>query len=167
MNRGLQNSIKEQFTLEMVSATNIKIATKGEWFCKRCYSQIGWQNQGPILPSMEWPSIVTPKYVSDILTQTDETLKLLPNPPLIKEWFGLDYKDYPLNFGLPRNKEVGAYIAGTDGSNRTYLPTPAEVFKHFKSTTGDKLGIDLKIKQILDLHGETAKYDNKYVTWRK
>ncbi|CCG22682.1 Ehd3 protein [Candida orthopsilosis Co 90-125] len=168
MNRGLQNSIKEQFTLEMVSATNIqKLPPKENDFAKGVIHKLVDKIKDPFFPQWNDPSIVTPKYVSDILTQTDETLKLLPNPPLIKEWFGLDYKDYPLNFGLPRNKEVGAYIAGTDGSNRTYLPTPAEVFKHFKSTTGDKLGIDLKIKQILDLHGETAKYDNKYVTWRK
>lgn len=168
MNHGLQNSIKEQFTLEMVAAVNIqKLPPKENDFAKGVIHKLVDKIKDPFFPKWNDPSIVTPKYVSDILTQTDETLKLLPTPPLIKEWFGLDYKDYPLNFGLPRNKEVAAYIAGSDGSNRTYLPTAAEVFKHFKSTTGDKLGVELKIKQILDLHGETAKYDNKYVSWRK
>ena len=69
--------------------------------------------------------------------------------------------------GLPTNKQVADYISGSDGSNRTYLPTPAEVFKHFKQKTNNKLGVDEKIKQILDLHGETAKYDHKYVTWKE
>ncbi|CAL1185995.1 unnamed protein product [Candida parapsilosis] len=168
MNRGLENSIKEQFTLEMVAATNIqKLPPKENDFAKGVIHKLVDKIKDPFFPEWNDPSIVTAKYVSDILTRTDETSKLLPKPPYIKEWFGVDYKDYPLNFGLPRNKEVAAYIAGNDGSNRTYLPTPSEVFKHFKSATGNKLGVDLKIKQILDLHGETAKYDNKYVSWKE
>jgi 3-hydroxyisobutyryl-CoA hydrolase len=93
---------------------------------------------------------------------TDKYLK----KPYVKQWFGVDFTQYPHQFGVPTNREVEAYIAGTDGSNRTYLPTPSEVFKHFKIKTGDKLGVEAKIQQILDLHGETAKYDNKYVTWK-
>ena len=52
--------------------------------------------------------------------------QILENP-FIKKWFGVDFEDYPHQMGLPTNKQVADYISGSDGSNRTYLPTPAEV----------------------------------------
>ena len=166
MNRGLQNSIKEQLELEMVSATNImRIPADKNDFAKGVIHKLVDKIKDPFFPKWNAPETVTPEYLKYVLTETDDTLKLLTTP-LIKKWFGLDYHDYPLNYGLPRGREVANYINGTDGSGRSYLPTPTEVFKHFKRTTQDKLGVDLKIKQILDLHGETAKYDNKYVNWK-
>ncbi|KAI5966278.1 EHD3 [Candida pseudojiufengensis] len=167
MNQGLKNTIKEQFELEMIAATNIqRLPPKENDFAKGVIHKLVDKIKDPFYPQWNDPKTVTPEFVKNILTANEDTLKLLSSP-LIKKWFGLDYNDYPLNFGLPKNKEVAKYIEGSDGSNRTYLPTPAEVFKHFKTKTDDKLGVDLKIKQILDLHGETAKYDNKYVTWKK
>ncbi|KAI3403900.2 EHD3 [Candida oxycetoniae] len=166
MNQGLKNSIKQQLELEMVSATNImRIPAEKNDFAKGVIHKLVKKIKDPFFPQWNDPSTVTPEFLKYIFTETDETLQLLTTP-LIKKWFNLDFDKYPLNYGLPRAEEVASYIAGKDGSNRSYLPTPTEVFKHFKHKTNNKLGVELKIKQILDLHGETAKYDNKYVTWK-
>ncbi|EMG46863.1 Enoyl-CoA hydratase/isomerase-family member involved in endocytic membrane trafficking, putative [Candida maltosa Xu316] len=166
MNRGAENSIKQQFELEMVSATNIlAIPAEHNDFAKGVIHKLVDKIKDPFFPKWNDPSTIDEKYVKDTLSLSKNTEKYLKEP-YIKKWFGIDFKEYPHQTGLPTNKDVANYIAGTDGSNRTYLPTPAEVFKHFKIKTNDKLGVDLKIKQILDLHGETAKYDHKYVTWK-
>ncbi|CAK9438644.1 mitochondrial 37S ribosomal protein mS47 [Lodderomyces beijingensis] len=166
MNKGLHNTIKEQLALEMVSATNImRIPADKNDFAKGVIHKLVDKIKEPFFPQWNDPSTVTPEFLSYIFTETEETRKFLSSP-LIDKWFGLDYNNYPLNYGLPRAGEVAQYIAGTDGSNRSYLPTPAEVFKHFKQKTNNKLGLELKIEQLLNLHGETAKYDNKYVSWK-
>ncbi|CAI5757553.1 unnamed protein product [Candida verbasci] len=162
MNRGLKNTIKEQFELEMVAATNIMtIPAESNDFAKGVVHKLVDKIKDPFFPKWNDPSIVTSEFINKIVTKSETTKKYLPDV-LIQKWFGVDYSQYPYNYGLPRNKEVSDFIAGTDGSNRTYLPTPNEVFKHFKG----KSGIELKVKQLLDLHGETAKYDHKYVTWK-
>ncbi|KGU14674.1 3-hydroxyisobutyryl-CoA hydrolase [Candida albicans P87] len=167
MNHGAKNSIKKQFELEMVSATNImSIPAEKNDFAKGVIHKLVDKIKDPFFPKWSDPSTVTQQFLSNILSTSKNTDKYLKTP-FIKKWFGVDFEDYPHQMGLPTNKQVADYISGSDGSNRTYLPTPAEVFKHFKQKTNNKLGVDEKIKQILDLHGETAKYDHKYVTWKE
>ena len=80
----------------------------------------------PFFPKWSDPSTVTQQFLSNILSISKNTDKYLKTP-FIKKWFGVDFEDYPHQMGLPTNKQVADYISGSDGSNRTYLPTPAEV----------------------------------------
>lgn len=166
LNAGAKNSIRTQFELEMVSATNImSIPAENNDFAKGVIHKLVDKIKNPFFPKWNDPSTVTPEFVKQTLSLSKNTEKYLKRPYL-KTWFGVDFEQYPHLYGVPTNREVAEYIAGTDGSNRTYLPTPSEVFKHFKTKTNNKLGVEVKIQQILDLHGETAKYDHKYVTWK-
>lgn len=168
LNRGSKNSIRQQFEQELIAATNImNINVEKSDFVKGVYHKLVDKVKDPSFP--EWNEIhntelITPEEVEKILSKSMATAKL--DQPLLSKFFGVDYKDYPYNMGLPNNKQVEAYITGNDGSGRSYLPTPSEVVKYFKTTTGDKLGVEEKVKFILSLHGEASKYDNKYVSWK-
>lgn len=162
LNRGAKNSIKEQFKLELIAATNImNIKPQENDFVLGVSHKLIEKIKEPAQP--KWNS-VPEGFVDKILQPSIHTAKL--NQPFINKYFGVDYKTYPFHMGLPSNKHVEDYITGNDGSGRSYLPTPNEVYKHFNQVTSNKLGVELKIKKILDLHGETSKYDNKYISWK-
>lgn len=165
LNRGAENSLKQQFELELVSATNImNLPVDKSDFVKGVSHKLIDKIREPANP--QWlNSEATDKFVKTVTSKSIATTKHL-DTPLINAYFGVDYKQYPYNMGLPNNSQVAAYITGTDGSNRAYLPTPKEVFKHFQKQTNGKLGVDLKVQSVLDLHGEASKYDNKYVSWK-
>lgn len=165
LNRGARNDIRKQFELELITATNImhnKIENND--FFKGVNHKLIEKIKQPFFP--EWTSLepLGKDYINKLFEKSISTSKL--SNPLIEQFFGLTYKDYPYNMGLPNNKQVQNYITGNDGSNRSYLPTPNEVYKHFKTTYNDKLGLKNKIDKILALHGEASKYDDKYVSWK-
>lgn len=168
MNRGSKNSIRAQFEQELIAATNImNIPVSSSDFVKGVYHKLVDKIKDPSFP--EWNKIHNPESISSediskILSKSMATAKL--ESPLIQRFFGVDYSDYPFHMGLPNNKQVENYITGNDGSGRSYLPTPNEVVKYFKTTTNDKLGVEEKVRFILELHGEASKYDNKYVSWK-
>lgn len=163
LNRGSRNTIREQFELELVAATNIMhSAIEENDFVKGVSHKLIEKIKEPALP--DWTQHSDYSNVVQKLTSESIHTAKLPKP-LILQFFGLNYTHYPFNMGLPSNQEVRDYITGNDGSNRSYLPTPAEVIKHFKTKTNNKAGVELKVKKILAVHGEASKYDNKYVSW--
>lgn len=161
MKKGSKNTIREQFELEMITATNIMHGKLEENdFVKGVKHKLIDKIKEPALP--QWAPFDASR-VTKLMTQSISTAKL--QDPLLSKFFGVDFKFYPFNMGLPSNKDVADYITGSDGSNRSYLPTPSEVSKHFLSKTNKKLGVEAKVERILANHGEASKYDNKYVTW--
>lgn len=161
LNKGSQNAIREQLKLEMVTATNVMHAKLDENdFVKGVKHKLMDKIKEPSLP--EWTSYDASR-VKKLMSSSIHTSKLAE--PLLSQFFGVNFKSYPFNMGLPTNKDVADYITGSDGSNRSYLPTPAEVKKHFVTKTNRKMGVEEKVDRILALHGEASKYDNKYVTW--
>ncbi|GEQ69562.1 hypothetical protein JCM33374_g3234 [Metschnikowia sp. JCM 33374] len=162
LNRGLKNTLRDQLQLELTAVTNI-MNSKPEVndFVKGVKHKLLDKIKEPSLP--EWAEF-DPTRVQKILSQSIYTT-MLPTP-LINNFFGVDFKNYIFNMGLPTNGQVHDYIVGQDGSNRSYLPTPSEVVKHFVSKTDNKLGVAEKVKSVLAVHGESSQYDNKYVTWR-
>ncbi|CCE88835.1 Piso0_001621 [Millerozyma farinosa CBS 7064] len=169
LSRGSKNSIREQFEQELIAATNL-VNTKPEEsdFVKGVSHKLIDKIKEPNFP--EWKSAQNPDgipsdAVNKILSKSIHTAKL--SDPLINRYFGINYKQYPYNMGLPFNRDVEAYITGNDGSGRSYLPTPKEVYKHFNRISNNKLGVDLKVNTILEMHGEASTYDNKYVSWVK
>ncbi|RLV94309.1 3-hydroxyisobutyryl-CoA hydrolase mitochondrial [Spathaspora sp. JA1] len=166
LNRGAKNSIKDQFELEMVAATNIvSIDAKHNDFANGVAHKLIKKIKDPFFPEWNPASFVTKEFLRGIVTKSGNVEKYLPET-LVKPWFGVDFKEYPHHFGLPSNSQVESYIKGSDGSDRSYLPTPNEVVKHFTNKNKKKSGVGEKVTQILNLHGETAKYDNKYVNWK-
>lgn len=167
LNRGAENSIRQQFELEMITATNlVNIKPEENDFVKGVSHKLIDKIKEPAYP--EWnlnkqPSGISSEFVQKALSKSIHSTKL--NEPLIEKLFGINYKSYPYNMGLPNGNQVKSYITGNDGSGRSYLPTPNEVTKYFKQSTSNKLGVELKVQSILDHHGEASKYDNKYVSW--
>lgn len=167
LNRGAENSIRQQFELEMISATNmVNIKPEASDFVKGVSHKLIDKIKEPAFP--EWnlakqPNEISSEYVQKLVTKSVHTSKL--KEPLIQKLFGINYKSYPYNMGLPNGNQVKNYVTGNDGSGRSYLPTPTEVLKHFKQSTSSKLGVELKVQSTLDVHGEASKYDNKYVSW--
>lgn len=163
LNKGAQNSIRDQFELELVTASNImnrKIEEND--FVKGVSHKLIEKIKEPAFPN--WTPIENVN-IEALLKKSIQTVKL--QNPLIEQFFGVNFNNYPFNMGLPNNKQVEDYITGNDGSGRSYLPTPSEVTKHFKATGYDKLGLDIKLGKILSVHGEASKYDNKYVSWKE
>lgn len=169
LNRGAKNNIHQQFQEELVAATNIMNVKKEESdFVKGVSHKLIDKVKEPSFP--EWnqvhnPENITSAQISSLLKPSEFSAKL--DQPLIQKFFGVTYTSYPYQMGLPTNKQVEDYITGNDGSNRSYLPTPKEVVKFFKTSTNNKLGVATKVESILSLHGEASKYDNKYVSWSK
>lgn len=165
LNRGATNDIRSQFELELVTATNMMHnEIENNDFVKGVSHKLIEKIKDPFFPDWTALDALKKDFFSKVKEGSIHTAKL--PVPLIESFFGLTYKDYPYNMGLPRNKQVQNYITGNDGSGRSYLPTPTEVIKHFKLTNPDKLGVEEKVKQILAIHGEASKYDNKYVSWK-
>ncbi|KAK6456293.1 mitochondrial enoyl-CoA hydratase [Scheffersomyces xylosifermentans] len=165
LNRGAENTIKKQFELELVSATNImNIPAAQNDFVKGVSHKLIEKIKNPPHPHWNEASTVTDQYVKDILSPSAKTATL--KSPLIDTHFGIDYKQYPFHMGLPSNQQVADYITGNDGTNRKYLPTPTEVLKHFNKKTNNKLATEAKVQLILNTHGAASEYDNKYVTWK-
>lgn len=161
LNKGSKNSIRDQFELEMITATNMMHGKLEENdFVKGVKHKLIDKIKEPSLP--EWTQYDASR-VNKLMSKSIHTVKL--DDPLLSKFFGVDFKQYPFNMGLPSNRDVADYITGSDGSNRSYLPTPSEVKKHFVTKTNKKLGVEAKVDRILALHGEASKYDNKYVTW--
>jgi len=167
MNRGQKNSIRQQFELEMVAAANImNIPNEDNDFVKGVEHKLIKKIKEPFFPQWTDGKKIDDKLIGSIMTKSIKTTKYLKNP-LLNTYFGVDYKQYPFHNGLPTNQQIAEYITGNDGSGRSYLPTPSEVLSHFKKTTNNKVGVELKVKSALDLHGEASKYDGKYVTWKQ
>ncbi|ODV80347.1 mitochondrial enoyl-CoA hydratase [Suhomyces tanzawaensis NRRL Y-17324] len=166
LNKGQENTIKKQLELEMVAATNVmnQPVEKND-FVKGVTHKLIKKIKEPPIPDWNPASEIDEKYVKDIVSSSMKTVKFLQSP-LIHKFFGIDYKQYPFNMGLPNTTEVANFITGNDGSNRSYLPTPFEVTKHFERKTDNKLGVKEKIESILELHGDVSKYDGKYVSWK-
>lgn len=162
LKKGQKNDIRSQLELELVTSTNM-MNTKPESndFVKGVKHKLIDKVKEPFFP--EWTPFDS-TIVEKLQLRSIATAKLAS--PLIRKYFGVNFKEYMFNFGLPSNTEVENYITGQDGSNRKYLPTPKEVLKHFQSTTNNKLGVEAKVQRILNLHGEASKYDNKYVSWK-
>lgn len=161
LKKGTDNTIRKQLQLEMITATNIMNGKLEENdFVKGVKHKLMDKIKQPALP--EWTRYEASR-VDKFMSKSIFTSKLAE--PLLNKFFGVDFKVYPFNMGLPSNKDVSEYITGSDGSNRSYLPTPSEVQKHFESKTNKKLGVKEKIERILALHGQASKYDNKYVSW--
>lgn len=167
LNRGSQNTIRQQFELEMITATNlVNIKPESSDFVRGVSHKLIDKIKEPASP--EWnlagqPNEISSESIQKLVSKSVSTSKL--NEPLLEKLFGINYKYYPYNMGLPNGNQVKNYVTGNDGSGRSYLPTPTEVAKYFKQSTNSKLGVDLKIQSILGVHGEASKYDNKYVSW--
>lgn len=169
LKRGEQNTIRQQFELELITGTNlVHIKPESNEFAKGVTHKLIDKIKEPPLP--DWilarqPSGISDDFIKKNLEKSIHTTKL--NEPLIDKLFGINYRYYPYNMGLPTNKEIENFITGNDGSGRSYLPTPTEVLKHFKQSTNNKVGVELKVQSSLDVHGKASRYDNKYVTWVK
>jgi len=164
MNRGAENTIKQQFELELVAATNIMNQEVSENdFVRGVSHKLINKIKDPAYPEWKPAGDITDEFVKSVTSKSIKTAKL--PTPLINRYFNIDFKQYPHHMGLPNNQQVSAYIVGNDGSNRTYLPTPSEVVKHFKRVNG-KLGVEQTVERILDLHGDGEKYDGKYMGWK-
>lgn len=162
MKKGAKSSIRAQLELELITATNMMHAKpEHNDFVKGVKHKLLDKIKSPALP--EW-SAFEPARVSKLMSTSIHTAKL-PSP-LLEKFFGVNFNNYVFNMGLPSNGQIENYITGRDGSNRAYLPTPFEVLKHFKTATGNKLGVEQKVQRALALHGEASKYDNKYVSWK-
>lgn len=169
MIRGAENTIRGQLELEMVAATNImNLKLEQNDFVLGVSHKLIEKIKEPAFPNWyKHPNVseISKDYVNKILDSSIHSAKL--NQPLLQKFFGVNYKQYPHHMGLPSNKQVEDYVTGNDGSNRSYLPTPAEVIKHFERLTHNKVGVKQKVERILAVHGDTSKYDNKYVSWAK
>ncbi|KAM9907368.1 hypothetical protein OXX69_006460 [Metschnikowia pulcherrima] len=162
LKRGQKNSLRTQLELELTVATNMMHAKpEVNDFVKGVKHKLLDKIKQPALP--EWSAFDASR-VDKLLEKSVFTAML--ESPLINNYFGVDFKDYVFNMGLPTNGQVHDYIVGQDGSNRKYLPTPSEVVKHFVGKTNGKLGVAEKVKRVLAVHGESSQYDNKYVTWK-
>lgn len=162
LKKGAKNDLRSQLELELVTSTNMMFNNlEKNDFVKGVKHKLIDKIKEPFFP--QW-SPFEEGTVKKLQLNSIATAKLAQ--PLIRKYFGVNFKEYLFNFGLPTNGEVANYITGQDGSNRKYLPTPNEVFRHFESTTGNKLGVRAKVQRILNLHGEASKYDNKYVSWK-
>lgn len=162
MKKGSKNSIRAQLELELITATNMMYAKPEQNdFVKGVKHKLIDKIKTPELP--EW-SAFDPSRVSKLMSTSIHTAKL--PTPLLEKFFGVNFNNYIFNMGLPTNGQIENYITGRDGSNRSYLPTPFEVLKHFKTLTGNKLGVEQKVQRALALHGEASKYDEKYVSWK-
>ncbi|CUM63066.1 uncharacterized protein PRCAT00000631001 [Priceomyces carsonii] len=165
LNHGSKNTIKKQLELELIAATNImNIKPEMNDFVKGVSHKLIDKIKSPPQPKWNTGDLVSDASIKKILEPSLYTAKL--DQPFIQKFFGIDYKSYPFNMGLPSNKDVENYITGNDGSGRSYLPTPSEVVKYFKSNTNNKLGLEMKLEKILSIHGEASKYDDKYVSWK-
>lgn len=162
LERGSKNSIKSQLELETIVATNLVLidSAKSDFFAGVSHKLIE-KIREPAYPI--WPGDYSDEWVEKMLLPSSATARL--EQPLIKSFFNIDYIRYPHNMGLPTNADVEAYICGADGLNRLYLPTPSEVLVHF-SRSFPKLGVNARVQQILDVHGEASAYDDKYVSWK-
>lgn len=162
LNRGAKNDIRKQLELELVAATNIMhTSVANNDFVKGVSHKLIDKIKEPFFP--EWTALEK----SDIPKLLEPSLYTAKLPqPLIENFFGFTFHEYPHHMGLPNNKQVQDYITGNDGSGRSYLPTPSEVAKSFALKTHNKLGVELKINNVLALHGEASKFDNKYVSWK-
>lgn len=161
LKKGSKNFIREQLELEMITATNIMFGKLEENdFVKGVKHKLIDKIKEPFLP--EWTAFDASR-VEKLTNPSIHSTKLAE--PLLNKFFGVNFKYYPFNMGLPSNKDISEYITGNDGSGRNYLPTPAEVQKHFEQKANKKLGVADKIERSLAVHGEASKYDNKYVTW--
>lgn len=162
MKRGSRNTLRSQLELELTTATNIMHAKpEVNDFVKGVQHKLIHKIKQPALP--EWTPFDATR--ANKLLESSVFTSMLSSP-LINNFFGVDFKNYVFNMGLPTAGQVHDYIVGLDGSNRLYLPTPAEVVKHFVAKTNGKLGVEAKVNQVLAVHGDTTKYDGKYVGWK-
>lgn len=162
MNKGIKNTIRGQLELELVTATNMMNAKLDENdFVKGVKHKLIDKIKTPNLP--EWTTFEAAR-VNKLQSKSIHTAKL--PTPLLENFFGVNFNNYIFNMGLPSNSQIQDYITGKDGSNRSYLPTPNEVVKHFKQSSNNKLGVEEKVNRTLAIHGEASKYDNKYVSWK-
>ena len=169
MIRGAENTIRAQLELEMIAATNIMhLKPEQNDFVLGVSHKLIDKVKEPAFPNWyKHPNVseISKEHVEKLLDSSIHTAKL--NHPLLQKFFGVNYKEYPHHMGLPSAKQVEDYVTGNDGSNRSYLPTPAEVVKHFQRATNNKVKKKKKVERILAIHGESSKYDNKYVSWVK
>lgn len=162
LQRATKKSIKAQFESEVIAATNLlAVNPKESDFVAGVSHKIINKIRDPPYPA--WSGELSNEWINKMLLPSDAT-KDLPQP-LLNTYFNIDYNLYPHHMGLPTNSNVQAFICGTDGLNRKYLPTPSEVITHF-SRTFPKFGVKQCVQQILDVHGQASTYDNKYVSWK-
>lgn len=153
MNSGLNNSFHKQLELETKTAVNLmRQEPEVNDFVKGVEHKLIKKIKEPPLPS--WSPVTDPVKLMTASTNLEE--------PIIQNVFKIDYANYPYNFGLANNNHVKSFINGTE-TNKSYLPTPKEVFHHFES---DKLGTEVKVQSVLDLHGDSETYQGKYVSWK-
>ena len=120
-NRGAENSIRQQFELEITTAINFAhIKPQESDFVKGVYHKLIDKIKEPAYP--EWnlnkqPSGISSEFVQKMLSNSTHS-KL--NEPLLQEFFGINYKSYPFHMGLPNGKQVKNYITGNDGSGLVY-----------------------------------------------
>ncbi|CAN3354422.1 small ribosomal subunit protein mS47 [Diutina catenulata] len=171
LKRGQKNSIKSQLEQELVAATNIMaLPAQGNDGLKNDFAlgvthKLIKKIKEPFFPEWTAASKITDEFVQKIMSPSLATSKYLTKTSL-DSYFNIDYKQYPFHMGLPSNQMIAEYITGNDGSNRSYLPTPKEVVSHFQKKTNNKAGVDLKVQAALAVHGDSSKYDGKYVSWR-
>ncbi|KAG7191524.1 uncharacterized protein KQ657_003028 [Scheffersomyces spartinae] len=160
---GSKNTIKKQFETELIAATNLmNVKPEDSDFVIGVKHKLIDKVKEPFYP--QWTKPLPEEKIKKYLEESINTVKL--ESPLINSFYNLNFKQYPHHMGLPTVEQVKAFITGNDGSGRSYLPTPKEVINHFKQKTNNKLGVALKIESVLKVHGETSKYDDKYVSWK-
>ena len=166
LKRGSTNTIRKQLEQEMIAATNIQcIPVEDNDFVKGVSHKLIKKIKEPFFPEWTAASKIDDAFVQKVVTPSINTTKYL-REPLLNKYFGIDFKQYPFHMGLPTNQQIAEFIAGADGSNRLYLPTPKEVVAHFDKKTNHKAGVTEKVTAALAVHGDASKYDGKYVSWR-
>lgn len=74
------------------------------------------------------------------------------------------YKQYPWNFGLPREVEIEQYIKGETRSS-DYKASPAEVVNHFTNKYSGKPGVSEKIKEVMQRKTKPDPNEPKVLDW--
>ncbi|KAG5361470.1 3-hydroxyisobutyryl-CoA hydrolase [Yarrowia sp. C11] len=74
------------------------------------------------------------------------------------------YKQYPWNFGLPREVEIEQYIKGETRSS-DYKASPAEVVNHFTNKYSGKPGVSEKVKEVLLRKTKPDPSEPKVLDW--
>lgn len=163
LNVGAKNTIKKQFEVELIAATNLmNLKPQDSDFVIGVKHKLIDKIKEPFYP--KWTEALPEEKIKKLLQESINTVKL--ESPLINTFYNLNFKEYPHHMGLPSAAQIKAFVTGNDGSGRSYLPTPKEVVNHFKQKTNGKLGVALKVESILGVHGESSKYDDKYVSWK-
>lgn len=75
------------------------------------------------------------------------------------------YNQYPYSYGLPSEQEVKDFVTG-ETSTRDYKATRKDVLEHFIEKKNGKVGLESKLKEILDRATKPDSSDSSLLDWK-